>query len=150
MQPSTFQLFVVFAILAGINAYVFLASPRSLQTVARAAQAAATKAAPPLPEPAPARPLVVRQGTVRDREGLGSALRRDGVAAADVDRALRALGPLIDFRRQIHAGQRYRFALDGAGALAALELRAGGQVYAVARAPDGRLLGAKGLASRVR
>ena len=129
-------------LLVGINAYVFLVSPRSLQSVARAAQAASTaKNELQLAPPVESRPLTVRQGSVREREGLGSALRRDGVAARDVDRALRALRPLIDFRK-IHAGQRYKLALDADGALAAFELRAGGMVYAVARVPGGKLLGA--------
>jgi len=137
-------------VLVGINAYVFLGSSRSLQSVARAAQAASTaKNQLELPPPAAPRPLAIRQGAVREGEGLSSALRRDGVAAADVDRALRALRPLIDFRK-IHAGQRYKLAIDGDGALAALELRAGGTVYAVARAPGGKLLGAMGLASKGR
>jgi hypothetical protein len=92
-----------------------------------------------------------REGTVRDSEGLGSALRRDGVRASDVDGALRALRPLLDFKKQIQAGQKYRLRLGPGGSLSALELRAPSGVYGVSRAPDGRLLGGKGrLASKRR
>jgi cell envelope opacity-associated protein A len=143
---TTSKLFLVFTVLVGINVYVFFFSPGSLQTISRAAQAASVKPSPPLPAPLPpavAR-LTARTGTVREGEGLGSVLRREGVPARDVDRALRALRPLLDFRRQIHAGQKVHIHLTGAGDLAALEIRAAGTVHAVARAPDGRLLGARG------
>jgi hypothetical protein len=147
------KLFIVFLVLVGINVYVFFFSPGNLQTVSKAAQAASLGPAPkPLPPPAPEPVrLVTRDGGVRDGEGLGAALRREGVRAADVDAALRALRPLLDFKRQIHAGQKYRLRLLPGGTLSSLELRAPSGVYAVARAPDGRLLGGKGrLASRRR
>jgi hypothetical protein len=148
------KLFLVFLVLVGINVYVFFFSPGNLQSVSKAAQAASVGQTParPLPPP-PAAPVryVSRDGTVREAEGLGSALRRDGVRATDVDGALRALRPLLDFKRQIQAGQKYRLRLGPDGTLSALELRAPSGVYGVSRTPDGRLIGGKGrLASRRR
>lgn len=141
---GAFKLFLVFLVLAGINVYVFFFSPGNLKSVSRAAQAASLGDAPkPLPPPAPMATHTVREGTVRDAEGLGSALRRDGVRASDVDGALRALRPLLDFKRQIQAGQKYRVRLAPGGTLWALELRAPSGQFGVSRAPDGTLLAGK-------
>jgi hypothetical protein len=150
---GAFKLFLVFLVLVGLNVYVFFFSPGNLTVVSPAAHTASLWAAPP-PVVAPTLPaldLEKREGAVREREGLGSALRRDGVRAADVDGALRALRPLLDFKKQIVVGQRYTMRLGPEGQLHALELRAPSGVYGVARVPDGRLLGGKGtLASRRR
>jgi hypothetical protein len=143
----TFRLFLVFAALVGINVYVFFYSKGSLKVVQQAAQAASTRAAEKPREPTPLPPSVTltrREGALKEREGLGSALRREGLAAGDVDDALRALRPLLDFKRDLRAGQKYTLRVAPGGRLATFELRAGTTVYVVSRAPDGRLLGGKG------
>jgi hypothetical protein len=143
-RPSTtFKLSLVFLFLVGINVYVFFFSKGSLRSVSRAAQTASLPA--PRPAVVPVEPQwTARDGSVRAGEGLGSALRRDGLPAAEVDRLLRALRPLVDFKREIVVGQRYRVAATPAGRIVAFELRAGGVAYAVSRAPDGTFLAGKG------
>jgi hypothetical protein len=146
----TFRLFLVFATLVGINVYVFFYSPGSLRMVAEAAKAAevASIRGRPLPMPMMLESLRSSEGVLREREGLGAALRREGLAAADADGALRSLRPLLDFKRDLHARSRYTMQRTASGRLAVLELRAGGMIYAVHRAPDGRLLAGKGSPSK--
>ncbi len=140
----TLRLSAVFAVLVGINVYVFFYSPGSLQVVAQAAESASIRGRAVMPPPPPApRKLERVKGVLRDGEGLGAALRREGLAVADADATLRALRPLLDFRRDLRAGQKYTLTRDEAGPLVTFELRAGATVYAVHRAPTGRLLGGK-------
>jgi len=138
------------AVLVGINVYVFFFAPGSLRQVSQAAQAASTHspdgkevdpAPPPLPSVAPAAKSTRRDGTVHEREGLGGVLRREGLASADADAVLRALQPIMGFKRELHAGQKYTLRVGGDGRLEAFELRAEpGVTYTVARV-DGKWTG---------
>jgi hypothetical protein len=134
----------VLAILVGINVYVFFFSPGSLKQVSQAAQAAATThdaggrdltpPTPTVPVVAPAAKASRRDGVVREHEGLSGVLRREGLAPADADAVLRALQPVLSFKRDIRAGQKYAIRLGGDGRLEGFELRAGaGVVYTVGR-----------------
>ena len=61
-------------------------------------------------------------GKVRDGESLGGVLRREKLRPDDTDATLRALGPVMDFRKEIQSGQKYSIQLDDAGRLTKLEL----------------------------
>jgi hypothetical protein len=140
---------MVFAVLVGINVYVFFFSPDSLRMVAQAAETVSIKAGRDprlvLPPPVAVDPtLETREVTLREGEGLGAALRREGLAASEVAASLRALRRLLDFKRDLRPGQKITLRRDSAGRLVVVELRAGKLAYAVHRAPDGRLLGGKG------
>src|SRR5262249_40422633 len=78
---------------------------------------------PPLPAAAPA-PSHTVTGKIRDGEGLGGVLRREKLRPDDTDAALRALGPVMDFKKDIKTGQKYVLQLDDGGRLVKLELRA--------------------------
>jgi hypothetical protein len=141
----------VLAILVGINVYVFFFSPGSLKQVSQAAQAAATThdqgGRDLLPPPSVVAPMVApaakgrsKEGVLREHEGLGGALRREGLAQPDADAVLRALSPVMAFKREIRAGQRYAIKLGGDGRLEGFELHAGPVVYGVARV-DGKWVG---------
>ena len=145
-RPSTtLKLSLVFLLLVGINVYVFFFSAGSLQSVSRAAQVASLPPSKTRPAVVPVEPAwTVREGAVRAGEGLGSALRRDALPAAEVDRLLRALRPLVDFKREILAGQRFRVSSTATGQIVAFEMRAGGVIYAVARAPSGAFIAGQG------
>ena len=147
-NSPTFRLFLVLVALVGINVYVFFYSPDSLRMVAQAAETVSLRGTerplvlPPLVAVEPR--LESRQVTVREGEGLGAALRREGLSAAEVDGTLRALRRLCDFKRDLRGGQKVTLRRDSAGRLVVVDLRVGGIAYAVHRAPDGRLLGGKG------
>jgi hypothetical protein len=145
-RPITaFKLSLVFLFLVGINVYVFFFSAGSLKSVSRAAQVASLPPSKTRPAVVPVEPQwTAREGAVRAGEGLGSALRRDGLPAAEVDRLLRALRPLLDFRRDIVVGQKFRVASTAGGRVVSFEMRAAGVVYAVARAPNGAFIAGKG------
>lgn len=172
------RLGLVLAILVGVNVYVFFYSPGSLKSVSQAAQAASlhgaddhglattsapaaeatgTGTAPPPPAgtagPAPATPRAKprkHDGTLKEREGLGVLLRREGLAPADADGVLRALAAVMSFRKEIHGGLGYTVRLDATGRLDEFELRAApGVIYRVTRGPEGKL-GAERLASTPR
>lgn len=158
---GTFRLGVVLALLVGVNIYVFFFSPGSLRQVSQAAQAASTRAPveDALAEAAPAQAAPAatpaastgtatppkakprkHEGSVKEREGLGAVLRREGLLPRDADAALRALQPIMNFRKELRAGQGYTIRLDAGGRLEALELRVTPTVaYAVTRGPDGKL-----------
>jgi len=149
----------VLSLLVGVNVYVFFFSPGSLKQVSQAAQAASTlspgdpalitaqpEAAPvqgPLPAPAPLVPHAKpkrHDGTLKEHEGLGAALRREGLASPDADGVLRALSPIMNFKKELRAGLGYSVRLDGNGRLEGFELRVGpGVVYHVTRGPDAKL-----------
>ncbi len=149
-RSVTFRLALVFATLVGINVYVLFYSSGSLRMVAEAAHAHEVAAirGPALYTVATPEPLRASDGTLREREGLGAALRREGLAVADADGVLRSLRPLLDFKTDLHARPRYTIQRTTSGRLMAFVLRAGGQIYAVHRAPDGKLLAGKGSPSR--
>jgi hypothetical protein len=145
------RLTAILLVLVGINVYVFFYSPGNLKQVSKAAQAAsvgalaevAPAATPPV-GPAPARPVgKKRDGTVREREGLGAVLKREGLTPADADAVLRALSPVMDFKKEIHGGQKYSLRLGVDGRLDSFELRAGSGVAYVAEREDGKLVGKK-------
>jgi hypothetical protein len=149
---ATLRLTVVLLVLVGINVYVFFFSAGSLKQVSQAAQAASTREAgekelapspPSVPAPAPIARGSRKDGTVREREGLGGVLRREGLVAADVDAVLRALQPIMGFKRELHAGQKYTVRMGPDGRLEGFELRAApGVLYTVAR-EDGKWTGKK-------
>jgi len=145
---ATLRLTAVLLVLVGINVYVFFFSSGSLKQVSQAAQAASTHEATPAPAVAPtvATPVAHgsrKDGTVREHEGLGGVLRREGLVAADVDAVLRALQPIMGFKRELHAGQKYTVRTGADGRLEGFELRAApGVVYTVAKV-DGKWTGKK-------
>ncbi len=159
------RLGLVLALLVGVNIYVFFFSPGSLKQVSQAAQAASTRgvadpglaeAAPsPVPSPpaAPSAPRAKpkkREGNLKEHEGLGAMLRREGLTPADADGTLRALAQVMTFKKEVHAGVGYTIRLDAGGRLDELELRsAPGATYRVTRGADGKL-GAERLASTSR
>lgn len=162
------RLGLVLALLVGVNIYVFFFSPGSLKQVSQAAQAASTRGvadpglaqpqAVPTPAPvsAPGAPAAPRakpkkhDGNLKEHEGLGAMLRREGLTPADADGALRALAQAMNFRKEVHAGLGYTVRLDAGGRLEELELRAApGAIYRVTRGADGKL-GAERLASTPR
>ncbi|HKA86620.1 MAG TPA: hypothetical protein VKE22_03105 [Haliangiales bacterium] len=131
-------------VLVGVNVYVLFFGSGNLKKVRDAAREAAaeTGAAIPAPPPAPA-PAQKRTvtGKVRDGEGLGSVLRREKLRPEDSDAALRALGPVMDFKKEIKAGQKYVLELDDAGRLLRLELRASRETsFVVSRDAGGNLV----------
>lgn len=132
-------------VLVGVNVYVFFFSPGSLKQVSQAAQAATRAAADEKPVPVPPSKASVRRkdGSIHEREGLGAALRREGLLLADANAVLRALQPIMDFKKELRAGQRYVLRLAGDGRLDGFELRAApGLVYSVGW-EDGKLVGKK-------
>jgi hypothetical protein len=142
-----------------VNVYVFFFSQGSIAQVKQAAQAASLRApddpalsgrAPPAVEgaAAPAPPPVSavgsggaiqsRKGTVRDHEGLGAVLRREGLSGPDADAALRALQPIMNFKKEVRGGQAYTIRLAG-GRLEWFELKVGGGITCTAqRGADGK------------
>jgi hypothetical protein len=153
---TTLRLGMVLAILVGVNVYVFFFAPGSLKQVSQAAQAAASTGDALAVEPQPrAAPAVAppggkathKEGVVREHEGLGAALRREGLAAADADHVLRALAPIMGFKRDVHGGQRYTVHTGADGHLEGFELKtAKGVVFTVARV-DGKWVGRKAQSS---
>jgi hypothetical protein len=153
---ASLRLAAVLAVLVGVNVYVFFFAPGSLKQVSQAAQAAQT--GEPIGIDAPptrAGPVVAaaagkgtrKEGMVHEHEGLGAALRREGLAAADADHVLRALAPIMGFKRDVHGGQRYTLRIGADGQLEGFELKAGkGVVFTVARV-DGKWLGRKAQSS---
>jgi hypothetical protein len=144
---STLRLFAILVGLVGINVYVFFYSPGNLKQVSQAAQAASVGALAE-PAPVPAAPVAKaagkkKDGTVKEREGLGAVLRREALLPADADAVLRALQPVMDFKKEIHGGQRYTLRTAADGKLESFELRAAsGATYAAVR-EDGKLVGKK-------
>jgi len=159
------RLGLVLALLVGVNIYVFFFSRGSLKQVSQAAQAASTRGAAdpglaepaPVPAPAPAAAAPAprakpkkHDGNIKEHEGLGAVLRREGLTPADADGALRALAQVMTFKKEVHAGVGYTVRLDAGGRLDELELRAApGVIYRVSRGADGKL-GAERLASTPR
>jgi hypothetical protein len=151
---TSVRLAVVLAVLVSVNVYVFFFSPGSLKQVAQAAQQAAAQSGDPLavvePPPAPVAPVAApaagkrpwKEGAVREHEGLGAALRREGLPPADADHVLRALAPIMGLRRDVHAGQRFRLRTGADGHLEGFELTGKGAVFTVARV-DGKWVGKK-------
>jgi hypothetical protein len=122
------------------------AGSASAAGAASPAAATAAAAAPVNPAALPARANRPRRhdGTLRDHEGLGAVLKREALASIDADGVLRALQPLMNFKKDLHAGQTYTLRLDANGRLEAFELRAApGVVYTVVRGADGKLAGAR-------
>ena len=146
-RSATFRLLLCGGALVAINVYVFFYSSGSLRQVARAAELASVRDRAPLVVPVGPR-LATRTAAMKEREGLGAALRREGVSITDADGALRALRPLLDFKRDLRGTSKLALTMGEDGHLAALTLRAGGVTYAVHRSPDGKLLGGKSLAAR--
>lgn len=149
------RLGLVLALLVGVNIYVFFFSPGSLKQVSQAAQAASTRgvadpglvqpAVAPAPAPAAATPPPrvkpkKHEGNLKEHEGLGAMLRREGLTPADADGTLRALAQVMTFKKEVHAGLSYTVRLDAAGRLEELELRtAPGVTVRVSRGADGKL-----------
>jgi cell envelope opacity-associated protein A len=148
---NTLRLALVVAVLIGVNVYVLFFGSGSLKHVQQAARDAVAEAgttipAPALPvaSPAPQKPRSIT-GKVRDGESLGGVLRREKLRADDSDATLRALGPVMDFRKEIQSGQKYSIQLDDSGRLTRLELRtAKGPAYVVARDANGNLVAREG------
>jgi YD repeat-containing protein len=83
-------------------------------------------------------------GTVRAGESLGSILRREGLTPPESDEVIRALAPVMNFKKEIRAGQKYALRYDDQGRLVGFELRASPiTVYEVAPGADGKLVGRK-------
>jgi hypothetical protein len=146
---------MVFAVLVAINVYVFFFSPDSLRMVAQAAETVSVRGgqgrAVALPPPVTvASRFETREGSVREGEGLGALLRREELSAAEVDASLRAFRRLLDFKRDVRPGQKVTLRRDSAGRLVVVELRVGGVLHALHRAPDGRLLAGKGALAKGR
>jgi hypothetical protein len=121
-------------------------TPTGAAAAASPSAAPAAAAAPASPSATPTRANRSRRhdGTLRDREGLGAVLKREALASVDADGVLRALQPLMNFKKDLHAGQVYTLRLDANGRLEAFELRAApGVVYTVVRGADGKLAGAR-------
>jgi hypothetical protein len=176
----------VFALLVGVNVYVFFFSSGSLKKVSQAAQSASTHAAgvmtdpPAATAPAPAAPTVAvspsqpaplaapehatstattaapapaphaapspkkaSSGTVRERDAIGTILKREGLDSVEVDRVIRALRPIMDFKREIHPGEKYTVRYDDEGHLEAFELTGTTARYVVVRDASGKLDGTK-------
>jgi len=148
---NTLRLALVVAALIGVNVYVLFFSSGSLKHVQQAAREAVAEAgttipapAMPIVPPAPQKPRVIT-GKIRDGESLGGVFRREKLRADDTDATLRALGPVMDFRKEIQSGQKYSIQLDDGGRLTKLELRAGkGGAYVVARDANGNLVAREG------
>ena len=142
------MLFLVFSVLVGINVYVFFFSKGSLKQVQMAAQQVPDEASAPTSQPVIPMPPIPsmhaprpREGAVREREGLGAVLRREGLSPADTDGVLRALQPVMNFKKDIRAGQKYVLRFDGDGKLSSMELKGGpGTTYRVGRSSDGRFV----------
>ncbi len=143
---QTLGLFGVFSVLVGINVYVFFFSKRSLKSVqleseivpAETPTGPASRPASPVPPQPALHPTKPREGKVHDHEGLGLVLAREGLPADDIDRVLHALQPLMNFKKDIHAGQTFVLQLDDAGHLATMEFKVSpGVILAVSRSLDG-------------
>ena len=145
---NTLRLALVVAVLIGVNVYVLFFSSGSLKHVQQAAREAVAEAGTTIP--APAAPVVSQKprsvtGKVRDGESLGGVLRREKLRPDDTDATLRALGPVMDFRKEIQSGQKYSIQLDDSGRLTKLELRTvKGPAYVVARDASGNLIAREG------
>jgi hypothetical protein len=154
---GSLRLGAVLATLVGVNVYVFFFSAGSLRQVKQAAQAAATRGpddpellglpgvAAPVAAPVAALPEVpvkTRRGVVKERESLGATLRREGLYASDSAGTLRALQPLMNFKKELRAGLAYSLRFDAQGRLERFELRESPALsYVVARGSDGKLSG---------
>ncbi len=134
-------------VLVAVNVYVLFFGSGSLKKVRDAAREAAGETGAAIPAPAAASPPVPAQkprtvtGKIRDGEGLGSVLRREKLRPEDTDAALRALGPVMDFKKEIKTGQKYVLELDEAGRLLKLELRSAREAsFVVSRDAGGNLI----------
>jgi murein DD-endopeptidase MepM/ murein hydrolase activator NlpD len=115
----------VFAVLVGLNLYVFLfGRGTSIRDVlqssvilpSRGDVPAGPGAAPAAPEtPPPAEEIKLIQGELRRGDKLGPVLRREGVTPAEVEMLMRALRPEFD-PRNVLAGQVYRIEMDATSA----------------------------------
>jgi murein DD-endopeptidase MepM/ murein hydrolase activator NlpD len=153
---NTIRLGIVFALLVGINVYVFFFSSRSIDEVKKdlpkteAAQivdegAAASPSPSPSPSPSAEKPGFEKHGTVKEGEGLGAVLGREGLTPPESNEVIRALAPIMNFKKEIRSGQKYTLRYDAQGRLVGFELRASPvSVYQVERGPDGKLVAVKG------
>jgi hypothetical protein len=144
---GTLRLALVLVVLAAVNVYVLFFGSGSLKKVRDAAREAAAETGTAIPAPAPVAPSVPAQkphtvtGKIRDGEGLGGVLRREKLLPEDTDAALRALGPVMDFKKEIKTGQKYVLQLDDGGRLLKLELRASREAsFVVSRDAGGNLV----------
>jgi hypothetical protein len=133
-------------VLAAVNVYVLFFGAGSLKNVRNAAREAvaaegAAIPAPPVAAAAPAQKPRTVTGKIRDGEGLGGVLHREKLRPDDTDAALRALGPVMDFKKEIKPGQRYVLQLDDAGRLVKLELHGSREAtFVVSRDAGGNLV----------
>jgi hypothetical protein len=145
---GTLALALVFLALVGINVYVFFFSSRSLHHVSQAAQVNAAGLDEPQAAPASsaaasvaaAQPTRHTDGTIRAREGLGQTLKREGLQPPAVDEVIRALTPVMNFKKDLREGQRYTLETDGAGRVSSFALEASSGRYHVERGADGKLV----------
>jgi hypothetical protein len=79
-------------------------------------------------------------GTIHAKEGLGQTLKREGLPPASVDEVIRALTPLMNFKRELREGQKYSLETDTTGRVAAFALETTAGRYRVERGPDGKLV----------
>jgi hypothetical protein len=137
-RRTTLYLGLVFGLLVAINIYVFFLGAGSLGAVSAAVH---EEERPPTPPPPPPPKAVVRkvEGKLREGEAMGAALVREGVVGADRDGVLRALAPVLDFRKELQRGQRYELQLAGDGALVAFVLRTAKATIVVERTTSGKL-----------
>ncbi len=169
---GTIQLAVVFALLVGINVYVFFFSSRSIKQVKKAVPA---EGGPPPMEkaemvdpglaagevpgapaggdapPEPPAAIAGREvpGVVKEGESLGGILRREGLTPPETDEVIRALAPIMNFRKELRTGQKYVMRYDDLGRLIGFTLRVTPlDQYEVVRGPDGKLSGRKVAAAK--
>src|SRR5687767_4897248 len=160
---GTIQLAVVFALLVGINVYVFFFSKRSIKNVKK--EVPAEPGPPPMEQAGvleaglgagaaeedkaaaePAAAIAGREvpGMVKDGESLGGILRREGLTPPETDEVIRALAPIMNFRKEIRTGQKYVMRYDDLGRLIGFTLRVTPlDQYEVTRGADGKLAGRK-------
>jgi murein DD-endopeptidase MepM/ murein hydrolase activator NlpD len=111
----------VFAVLVGLNLYVFLIGHgTSVHDVLQSSTISWPTAAAPTPvqpppaaTPPPADEIRSAEGELRAGDRLSAVLRREGLEAADAEAIVRALRPEFD-PRQVRAGQTYRIEIDPA------------------------------------
>jgi murein DD-endopeptidase MepM/ murein hydrolase activator NlpD len=86
----------------------------------------------------------VTSGQVRDNEGLGAVLRREGLTPPETDEVIRSLRPIMNFKSELRPGQKYELRFDPVGRLVAFQLTTSPiAAYVVERGADGKLVARK-------
>jgi murein DD-endopeptidase MepM/ murein hydrolase activator NlpD len=149
---ATVRLGLIFALLVGINVYVFFfRGGTSISDVRKAAEQARIEQTVAQGPEAPRRgqddvkasPGRLVEGKLHKGDSLAAVLRREGLTPPEAEEVVSALRDIVDFHT-LREGHVYRLRYDDQGGVLSFELQTSPAVlYRVARGAGGRLVGKK-------